>query len=334
MRDIFAGYYAPSEEEFAQLWANGRIVVDANVLLTVYGLSPVTRDALLQLLESLRERLWIPYQFAFEYQKNRMEKILEQIKHYEDAHKALRAILEEEFRSRTRHPFVSETVELGLEHICNALLDGKIEQEKLLFSDPYFARVTELFEGKVGGPYNETELSQTFETARKRFSERVPPGFQDADKPEPARFGDYVGWRQILDFAVKNNTSVILVTDDSKDDWWRKERGKTFGPRPELIAEFQRCCSGLFYMYPSDRFLALSERYLGSIVDPSAVSELKERRESEPPREVIKASAAPLPDVPPMKTSSSIPEGEAEEKKLATDMLKAGDLTVEKPEEE
>jgi hypothetical protein len=332
MRETFAGYYTPSEEEFAQLWAKGRIVVDANVLLTVYGVSPLTRDALLKLLESLKDRLWIPHQFALEYQRNRLEKILEQIKHYEDAHKNLKTILDEEFRSRTRHPFVSDRVESGLENICGTLLEGKIEQERLLSSDPYFGRVTELFEGKVGRPYSETELSQTFEIARRRFSERVPPGFQDADKPEPARFGDYVGWRQILDFAVKNNTSLILVTDDSKDDWWRRERGRTFGPRPELAVEFRDCCSGLFYMYSSDRFLELSAKYLGSPVDPNAVSELKERRESEPPPDAIKASAAPISEGLGLKPTGYSQELDPKEKSTAVDAPKLTDQIIEKPE--
>jgi PIN like domain len=333
MRKTFVGYYTPSESEFAELWANGRIVVDANVLLAVYGVSPSTRETLLNLLESVKERLWIPNHFALEYQRNRLAKILEQVKHYEDARKHLKTILDDQFRSRTQHPFVSEQVETGLEEICNNLLEGKTEQEKLLTSDPHFIRTTELFQGRVGAPYSEPDLAQAYEAARKRFSAQVPPGFKDSDKPEPARYGDYVGWRQILDFAVKDSASVILVTDDAKEDWWRREGSQTFGPRPELVVEFRSCCSGLFYMYSSDRFLERSGKYIGGPVDLKAINELKERRESEPPPSVTKATAATISDLLPIKATGYISDRERSEEKPVLDTPKSMAEDIEKPEE-
>jgi PIN domain-containing protein len=332
MKTMFVGYYTPSEGEFGKLWSEGRIIVDANVLLAAYGVSPSTREALLSLLTKVKERLWIPNQFALEYQRKRLAKILEQVKHYEDASRNLKTMLEEQFRSRTRHPFVSEQVESGLEGICNSLVEGKTEQEKLLVSDPHFARTTDLFEGRVGAPYSDNELNQHYETARRRFAERVPPGFKDSDKPEPTRYGDYIGWRQILDFAVKNNCSVILVTDDAKDDWWRREGAQTFGPRPELVVEFHSCCSGLFYMYSSDRFLEFSARYIGGPIDPKAISELKERRESEPavgstkPTSVAGSEAA-------LKSTGYSPERGRIQATPNPDTPKLADEAVAKPEE-
>jgi len=219
MKKAFYGYYRPSDDEFAELWATARIVVDANVLLAVYGLSPSTRDVLLGLLDRVRDRVWIPSQFAFEYQRNRIGKIREQVKHYEDVHRSLQAILEHNFRSKTQHPFVSEEVERRLEEICTCLLEGKRQQESLLDVDPHFARVTDIFADRVGPAYTEVELEKFYETARARFDKNIPPGFKDSQKPVPERYGDFVGWRQILDFATKNRVSVILVTDDAKEDW-------------------------------------------------------------------------------------------------------------------
>lgn len=292
MRGTFVGYYLPSDDEFKALWAKGRIIVDANVLLAVYGISPSTRETLFGLLETVKERLWIPHQFALEYQHHRVAKILEQVRHYEDAHRSLRTLLNDQFRSKTQHPFVPDEVELGLEQVCEALLSGKAEQEALVLSDPYFARTTKLFEGRVGAPFSESDLVREHEVARARFNARVPPGFKDSEKPEPAKYSDYVGWRQILNFATKENTSVILVTDDAKEDWWRREGSRTLGPRPELVVEFRACCSGLFHMYSSDRFLEMSRKYIGGQVDESAINELKERRESRSLTEVSKATAA------------------------------------------
>lgn len=308
MKKEFAGYYSPSDQEFAELWATARIMVDANVLLAAYSVSPSTREELFKLLERVRDRLWIPHQFALEYQRNRCERILEQVKYYDDTHKILRAVIDDQFRSRTHHPFLPAELENGLEEVCAHLLAGKDEQEKLLTTDPHFERTTELFEGNVGGPYHESELNKVYDAGAKRYDRKIPPGYADRQKPEPGRYGDYVGWRQILDFATKNNVPVILITDDDKEDWWRKERGKTYGPHPELVVEFRSCCSSSFYMYSSDRFLELSEKYLGEAVDQKAVDELKERRESETQAEVAKATEVNVGDSLSTKPSTYVLE--------------------------
>ena len=191
-----------------------------------------------------------------------------------------------------------------------------------------------MFDGKVGASYSDSELSQVYETARKRFSDKIPPGFKDSEKPEPVRFGDYVGWRQILDFAVKNKVSVILITDDAKEDWWRREGSHTFGPRPELIVEFRNCCSGLFYMYSSYRFLEFSQKYFGGPVDPRAISELKERRESEPVAEAMKSIAADQSPLAAIKPTAYISDPSRDEEGNIPDTPKLTAQDIDKPEGE
>jgi hypothetical protein len=36
MRDLFPGFYRPSEEEFHRVWQEGIFVLDTNVLLNLY----------------------------------------------------------------------------------------------------------------------------------------------------------------------------------------------------------------------------------------------------------------------------------------------------------
>lgn len=335
MKRKFLGYYRPSDDEFGQLWADARIIVDANVLLAVYGVSPSTRETLFRQLEAVQERLWIPHQFALEYQRNRVTKILEQVKYYEDALRALKAVLENHFRSRTHHPFVPPRVEKKLERICKDLLTGKDEQEALLRSDPHFSRTTGLFEGRVGGPFSDAELEKIYDLARVRYSKRIPPGFKDADKPEPSKFGDYVAWRQILDFVAKDGYSVILVTDDAKEDWWRMEgtggSPRNYGPRPELIAEFRATCPGSFYMYSLDRFLEKSGQYVGNPVDPSAISELKGRRQTRAPDAAKPVEATPEPMAAKPITASTGQDFSTEG--TGSDAPKLSDPEGEKPEE-
>ena len=109
------------------------------------------------------------------------------------------------------------------------------------------------------------------------------------------------------------------------------EGNENYGPRPELVEEFRSRCSGLFYMYASDRFLAYSEEYLGGPIDPKAISELKERRESESPTETLKSIDVAGSDSSKMKST-----GHTQDRDLGgerpVDMPKLTAEDIEKPE--
>jgi len=69
MKNIFPGYYRPTEEKFSNLWNSCLFVLDANVLLNLYRYSQETSNELIQILKQISDRLWIPHQAALEYQK-------------------------------------------------------------------------------------------------------------------------------------------------------------------------------------------------------------------------------------------------------------------------
>ena len=66
MKKNFPGFYRPTKEEFAELWATCIFVVDANVLLNLYRYTSKTADQLIGILKDISDRLWIPYQAAFD----------------------------------------------------------------------------------------------------------------------------------------------------------------------------------------------------------------------------------------------------------------------------
>lgn len=106
----------------------------------------------------------------------------------------------------------------------------------------------------------------------------MPPGFLDDDKEHPLLYGDLVLWRQTLDKARDAHQSVILVTDENKEDWWWEFRSLTLGPRPELVAEISREADVDFYMYTSERFLEEAGRYFDQEISPSTLEEAKKVR--------------------------------------------------------
>jgi hypothetical protein len=78
MRDVYLGYYQPSEESFGRLWQHGTVVLDTNVLLNLYRVSQATRDEVFELLQKLEGRLWLPYQVGLEFHRRRLSVISEQ----------------------------------------------------------------------------------------------------------------------------------------------------------------------------------------------------------------------------------------------------------------
>ena len=75
MRDLFASYYRPTDEDFEGLWRDAIFILDANVLLDLYRYSEGTRNQLLKLLRENKDRLWLPHQVAREYLRGRLGEI-------------------------------------------------------------------------------------------------------------------------------------------------------------------------------------------------------------------------------------------------------------------
>ena len=89
MKQKFSEYYKLDSSELKKHWEKDTFSFDANVLLNLYRYTPKTRDAFFNLLEKIRDRIWIPYQAAMEYQKNRLFVINAQKEAYNEIRKTL-----------------------------------------------------------------------------------------------------------------------------------------------------------------------------------------------------------------------------------------------------
>jgi hypothetical protein len=288
MKNTFPGYYRPSEEEFSELWDNCLFVLDANVLLNLYRYTPDTRNELLQILESIKDRLWVPYQAAFEYQKNRLKVISTQREAYDQIDKAIGKIqnqLENELRTYLKHPYLNvlqvlNEVDSFFSTIQQELHRQKEEHPDLLEDDSLRETITSLLEGKVGSSYSPEELEKIFEEGRQRYAQEIPPGYRDThDKDDESQFGDLVLWHQTIDKATDVKKPIILVTDDRKEDWWWTFKGRMIGPRPELVSEILTKAGVSFYMYQSDQFMEYAREHLKQQVDQQAIDEVRSIRE-------------------------------------------------------
>lgn len=293
MKDVFPGYYRPTDAEFKQLWDKCIFVLDANVLLNLYRYSVDTRKKLLGTMKHLGSRLWVPHQAAWEYQRNRLDVICKQGEAYTEIERVFldtRRKLESALGDYSKHPLIDRESILGP---INEAFDrqsaelSKIREKhpNLVDEDPVRDELTGLLKNRVGGAYSEDKLGQLYKEGESRYSKQVPPGYLDAKTKDGERkFGDFILWQQVIDKASSEKKPIIVITDDAKEDWWWKHQGKVIGPRPELVEEVRRIAGVEFYMYRSDQFLEFSAPYLKQKVDESAIAEVREVRKHDEAR--------------------------------------------------
>lgn len=83
MKNAIREYLDMTDSEKKVLLNTATLVFDTNVLLNIYRCSKSTRDVLLEIMNSFKDRLWIPYQVAKEFMSNRPEVIIETKNIYE-----------------------------------------------------------------------------------------------------------------------------------------------------------------------------------------------------------------------------------------------------------
>jgi len=290
MKKMFPGHYRPTEKELRDLWDNCLFVIDANVLLNMYRYSPNTRAQLFTIFKSISDRLWVPYQAALEYQTNRLNVIAQQKKAYGDISSALekfRNQLDAKVNEYRRHPYVDSSqilkqVEKTIIDIEQDLQKREQKHPDLIHQDNIRDTLTSLLDGKIGQPYAPERLRNICKEGEERYKRSLPPGYSDAaTKDSDKKYGDLILWFQIMDKIKEDKRPVLLITDDTKDDWWWKFNGQVIGPRPELIEELLAETKQVGYLYRSDQFMTYAEQYLKQQVNQHAIDEVRAIRKDD-----------------------------------------------------
>ncbi len=286
MKSSFPGFFASGTEDITKLWQECLFVLDANVLLSLYRYSDSTRSELLNVFNSLKERLWIPHQVTSEYLENRLSVIADQLKAYDDAAKKVDGI-QKSLENLNQAPFVSGVTQQEAVSLFKKLADEFAEKravhDRRVYSDDIKDALEVLFAERVGKPFSREEIEVHITEGAARYAESIPPGFEDRKKGGDSQifsdrckpYGDYFVWLQLIEKAKAENIPIIFITGDVKDDWWSSFQGKTIGPLPQLIEEFQRKTGKNFYMYTPHRFLERANDHLKQAVSQVAVDEIK-----------------------------------------------------------
>ncbi|MDJ0517244.1 MAG: PIN domain-containing protein [Trichodesmium sp. MO_231.B1] len=300
MKNLFSWRLPLSEANFAELWEKATFVFDTNFLLDFYRVSSSTSQDYFRILEHIKDRIWLPYQVADEFFEHREEIIDKEKKSFEYALSELeqwkvkqkkfdslkgsisqagrivaseiKILFDEQKSYFDAVDQVEKNFREKIERIKNNHYLPQTDEDNIL-EDKILEKILSLFDSKVGKFYDEINLSSLYKEADRRYQQLKPPGFMDRDKTGAQKYGDFILWRQILDFAKENSLPIIFVTGDKKKDWWNKKNGNIISPHIELRREFKENVKQQFWMYTIEHFIEYAKDKFQLDIDSRSMEE-------------------------------------------------------------
>lgn len=306
MKKLFSGFYPLNSNDYKNLWKDAYFIFDTNVLLNLYRYNKSTSDELLSVIESLGDKVWIPYIVGLEYQRNRLHVISEQNSKFKKVGNIIQegiSTIESQLNKlslQKRHSSIEpenfiESLKEKADKFIDSLNILEEEHPSVIKEDKIRNKLSDILESKIGSRVSsQTEIDKLESEAKKRFELSIPPGYKDLGKNQSKNpifiydnikynktYSDYILWNEIIEFSKADHVSnIFLITDDAKDDWWYKvdQNGpKTISPRPELISEIKRKSNvNVFHMYNSESFLKYASDALDIEVSSEAINEVKD----------------------------------------------------------
>jgi hypothetical protein len=265
LQQLFPHYYAPTEDELAQVWGTATFTFDASALLNLYAYSPETRQEVFAALTKVQERLWLPHQAAEEYQRNRLRVIAEQ---YNKQIEIDRIIFDAQKQALATDKTKSfdffahrRQIEQAFMAAHQSLAVLRPVRWSYLEADPLRDQIATLFGDHIGEPYDDSRLKQIHDEGRDRYNKRIPPGFMDQDKNSARRYGDLILWFQLIDHGCATTRPVIFITDDIKSDWWIGHNGAGYLPLPKLVEEMHQKANVAFHLFTTSGFFFQAQRH-------------------------------------------------------------------------
>lgn len=283
MKNIMREFLEPSNREKQELWDNCVFVFDTNTLLNLYRYSSNTRNILINALEYLKDRIWMPYHVAYEFMKNRCEVIYETNEYYNkmiQEKNKFKDTIANTLRIKDKDSSLTE-----LDKFINGWIEKQKKQNLIVINhgDDYILnKLLDLYDNRTGETYSKDKLAEIEKEGKNRYEKLIPPGYKDLCKKNNVSdnnmYGDLIIWNQILDYSKNNNKNIIYITDDQKEDWWNIVKGKTIGPRVELRKEFIEYTNQKFHMYSMNNFIETYEKQRGIKIDKSVIDEVSKIR--------------------------------------------------------
>ena len=274
-----------------KLWESGVIVFDTNALLNLYYMTPDFQRVMSDILHHLSDRIWLPMQVIYEFEKNRegtmrkpkAEKYCDNIIQNNHFVKDLQGFIAQ-WEEQYYHPYLKtekfETIKRSL-----AIIEPEIAKIKTIIAEEYQARKNEIDEivndDKIveavrsmshGKAFTYAEIKNIISEGSIRYANQSAPGYADADgKKGVHKYGDFIIWKEIIRHAKELHRDIIFVSNDTKADWVileDKKNGDCDGyytneeighPKRELLAEFEEETGQQIWFYKTSDFIGKIE---------------------------------------------------------------------------
>ncbi|MEE4544679.1 PIN-like domain-containing protein [Streptomyces sp. V4-01] len=266
-----------ADAERSAFFSDGVIVLDTNVLLSLYEYTETSREEVLSALEQTVGRLWMPYQVGLEFVRGRRstlesrkralasaatevnKKLMAARKAIVEAKDVVCAQLDKYARAQQEIAGLDTLVADGdvdahldvyrhefKRHLDMLKADHGLALNSADAEDPILPRIAKLYGDGVGEQPDDDLLRRRLEEATAfRFPNKIPPGFSDADKDTPLKSaGDFLLWEEMIEHVCQlpaNGRRVLFVSNDTKEDWYEQRSGSSSSrPWPSLVDELRR----------------------------------------------------------------------------------------------
>lgn len=242
MKKHFPGFYPYNNQEMKDLLGKSTIVFGASVLLDLLKIS-YGMDFLDIVNEKIGiERLWLPYDTAWLYHERLATVVDEQIKNVDSAASALNR-LKASFSDNGQHPYIPDTLKVGFDNMMKKIKDALDKDRNFLLghlnNSDLRKRIDELFQGRIGEPYEQNQLEQLYQESEERHKQRRHPSIDfSSSKNIRIRHHRLIVWKQIERYAQEEQKPIVLVLNRITPNWFFIYNDAMVRPHQNLINEF------------------------------------------------------------------------------------------------
>lgn len=247
-------------EKFQEIRSSGHLIIlDTNVLLELYRQPANISLDVINALKEIQNNIYVPRQVYDEYLNNYHKTCGDEKKKYKkvtkelsDSLKTLQDDITKKIGEYRKHNYTdisklqndlnekikdTQNIITNFEKSHHAEIQLNID---FLENDKVKEFVDLLHnQGNIGKKIPFSKKLLLLQEGQIRYDNLIPPGFRDSAKVGEAKYGDLFVWKDIITIAKEKNTNIIFVCNDTKEDWWEKNKNIPIDLRQELNEEFK-----------------------------------------------------------------------------------------------
>ena len=290
-------------EKFQEIRSSEHIIVlDTTVLLELYRQPANISLDVISALKRILTNIYIPRQVYEEYLKNyhkicgdEKKKYKKVTKELSDSLKKLQNDIEKKVGEYRKHNYtdiskLQNNLNEKIKDTQNIITEfekshhAEIQLNINFLQNDKVKEFVDLLlnQGSIGQKIPFSKKILLLQEGQVRYDNLIPPGFHDSAKNGEAKYGDLFVWKDIITIAKEKNTNIIFVCNDTKEDWWEKNKDTPIDLRQELNEEFKETNPSLsIHFLTLDKFFSYlaEELKLGKSKSALQLSALDDTRE-------------------------------------------------------